>query len=315
MAQLEEVKHMYYAGRMNSFIFKGRTVFDAIASYRKMDGITHLEFNYPEHIEGYDIEEIRKAMGPLKVNGFAVRWRNLWKNGDFTNPDPGLRREAIDMAKKAADICRSLGGSVITLWLENDGFDYSFQMDYKEAWDQILEAMREVADYAPDMKFSIEYKPFEERNFALMDSAGMTLLMVTAIDRPNVGVTFDFCHMLMKRDNPSYGLALAASSGKLFGLHMNDGYSHQDSGLIFGSIHHAQSLEFVYYLKKYDYQGVVFFDTFPIREEAEPETQANIDAFKKYLAIVEDIGVDKIGEIVSRRDGISAHKLALSMLR
>ncbi len=100
------------------------------------------------------------------MNGFAVRWRNLWKNGDFTNPAPELRRKAIEMTKEACDICRRLGGSVITLWLENDGFDYSFQTDYVTAWNQIIEAMRETADYAPDMKISIEYKPFEERNFA-----------------------------------------------------------------------------------------------------------------------------------------------------
>ena len=306
---------MNYAGRMNSFIFKGGSVLDAIRAYRKMKGLTHLEFNYPEHIEGYDLDEIREAMGPLKVNGFAIRWRNNWKKGDFTNPDEERRRAAIDLAKKGTDICRSLGGSVITLWLENDGFDYAFQMDYMKGWNQIIQAMRELADYAPDMKFSIEYKPFEERNFAMMDSAGMTLLMVNAIDRPNVGVTFDFCHMLMKRDNPSYGLALAASQGKLFGLHMNDGYSHQDGGLIFGSVHHAQSAEFIYYLRKYNYQGVVYFDTFPIREPADLETQANIDAFEKYLHFIDSIGVEKIDQVVSEHDGISAQRLVLGMLR
>ncbi|MFT4107304.1 MAG: sugar phosphate isomerase/epimerase family protein [Lacrimispora sp.] len=306
---------MDYAGRMNSFIFKGKNVFDAIAAYRNMQGITHLEFNYPEHIEGNDLEEIRKAMGPLKVNGFAIRWRNFWKNGNFANPDQELRKEAIDITKKAADSCRSLGGNIITLWLENDGFDYSFQMDYMTGWNQIVDAIREVADYAPDMKMSIEYKPFGERNFAMLDSAGMTLFMVNTIDRPNVGVTFDFCHMLMKRENPSYGLALAASQGKLFGLHMNDGYSHQDSGLIFGTIHHAQSLEFVYYLRKYNYQGVVFFDTFPIREAADLETQANIDSFERYLSIVDGLGVEKIDEIVKKHDGISSQELIIGMLR
>ena len=49
---------MNYAGRMNSFIFKGGNVLDAIAEYKKMHGLTHLEFNYPEHVEGYDIQEI-----------------------------------------------------------------------------------------------------------------------------------------------------------------------------------------------------------------------------------------------------------------
>ena len=267
---------MNYAGRMNSFIFKGQNVLDAIKAYRETKGMTHLEFNYPEHIAGYDLEEIKKAMGDLKVNGFAVRWRNFFLNGDLTNPDEELRQKAITMCKEAADICRELGGSVITLWLENDGFDYPFQMDYEYCFKQVVEAIQEVADYAKDMKISIEYKPYEERNFALIDSTGMTMYLISEVDRENVGCTLDFCHMLMKHDSPSYGLALAASKGKLFGLHMNDGYGFQDSGLIFGSVNFSLCAEFIYYLKRYHYDGVVFFDTFPIRENAILEVQANI---------------------------------------
>ncbi len=306
---------MNYAGRMNSFVLKGGSVLEAIAAYRNIRGLTHLEFNYPEHFEGCSMDELKSAMGPLKVNGLAVRWRNAWKNGNFTNPDPELRQKAIELSFDACDTCRELGGSVVTLWLENDGFDYAFQMDYEQGWEQITDAVRQIADYAPDLKISIEYKPFQERNFAMIDSAGMTLLLVDAVDRPNVGLTLDFCHMLMKRDNPSYGLALAASRGKLYGLHMNDGYSQQDGGLIFGSVHHAQSLEFIYYLRKYDYNGVVFFDTFPIREDAVKEIQANIDSFEKYLAIVDELGTEKIGAVVSEHDGLAADKLIMSMIR
>ncbi len=102
---------MNYAGRMNAFVLKGQNIFDAIAVYRKTKGMTHLEFNYPEHIAGYDLEEIKEAMGELKVNGFAVRWRNDFLDGNFTNPDAKLQRRAIDMCKEAADICRELGGN------------------------------------------------------------------------------------------------------------------------------------------------------------------------------------------------------------
>ena len=306
---------MNYAGRMNSFIFKGQNVFDAIKAYRETKGMTHLEFNYPEHIEGYDLEEIKKAMGDLKVNGFAVRWRNFFLNGDLTNPDEELRQKAIQMCKDAADICRELGGSVITLWLENDGFDYPFQMDYEYCFQQVVEAVREVADYAKDMKISIEYKPYEERNFALIDSTGMTLYLISEVDRDNVGCTLDFCHMLMKHDSPSYGLALAASKGKLFGLHMNDGYGFQDSGLIFGSINFSLCAEFIYYLKRYHYDGVVFFDTFPIRENAILEVQANVDAFEQISKMVDKIGIDEISKIVAKRDGISAQNLILEMMK
>ena len=288
---------------------------DAIKAYRETKGMTHLEFNYPEHIAGYDLEEIKKAMGDLKVNGFAVRWRNFFLNGDLTNPDEELRQKAITMCKEAADICRELGGSVITLWLENDGFDYPFQMDYEYCFKQVVEAIQEVADYAKDMKISIEYKPYEERNFALIDSTGMTMYLISEVDRENVGCTLDFCHMLMKHDSPSYGLALAASKGKLFGLHMNDGYGFQDSGLIFGSVNFSLCAEFIYYLKRYHYDGVVFFDTFPIRENAILEVQANIDAFEQISSMVDKIGVEEIDKIVAKRDGISAQNLILEMMK
>lgn len=305
---------MNYAGRFNSFVFKGQNVYDAIEAYKNMNGITHLEFNYPEHIQGYNLEELKKAMAPLKVNGLAVRWRRDWLSGNFTNPNEGSREKAIQLAKDACDVCRELGGSVITLWFENDGFDYPFQMDYQKSWELLVEGLRIVADYAPDLKISIEYKPFEERNFAMVDSAGMTLYLINEVNRENVGCTLDYCHMLMKHDNPSYGLALAASKNKLFGLHMNDGYGVQDSGLIFGTISFAQSAEFIYYLERYNYDGVVFFDTFPIREESKAECQGNIDAFELIKRKVDRIGLERISETVSQHDGIKAQRLILEML-
>ena len=306
---------MKYAGRMNSFVFKGRTVLDAIKAYKAMNGLTHLEFNYPEHIQGYDLEDIKSAMEGLQVNGLAIRWRNRFVNGEFNNPDEDLRKEAVRICKDGVDVCRQLGGKVITLWFENDGFDYPYQIDYEKSWKNMVGGIREVADYAPDLKISIEYKPFEPRNFSLVDSTGMTLLLINDVDRPNVGCTLDFCHMMMKNDSPSYGLALAASKGKLFGLHMNDGYGRMDSGMIFGSVNLGLSLEFVYYLKKYHYEGVVFFDTFPIREGAAEETQANIDAFEKLSDLVDSVGLEAIGDVISKCDGIGAQKLVLGMLK
>lgn len=306
---------MNYAGRMNAFIFKGQTVYDALKAYRKMQGMTHVELNYPEHVEGYDIEKIRDEMGDLKLNGLAVRWRHDFSNGDFTNPDETLRARAVQMVRDAVDVCRNLGGSVITLWFENDGFDYAFQMDYEKCFCQIVDTLQMLADEAPDMKFSIEYKPFEERNYPLVDSTGMVLYLLRCVNRPNVGCTFDFCHMLMKNDAPSYGLALAAKEGKLFGLHMNDGYARQDGGMIFGSVNIPQAAEFIYYLKKYHYDGTVFFDTFPVRENPVRETQSNIDSFNKILSGVEALGMDRIQSVIDARDGVRAHQLVMDMLR
>lgn len=311
-----------YAGRFNSFVFKNATVYDAIESYRKMKGITHLEFNYPEHIAGYDIDEIIKRKGHLGVNGLAVRWRGAeFKPGNFTNENSATREKVIAMSKEAVDVCRKLDGSVVTLWLENDGFDYPFQMNYERAWNQIVEGVREVADYAAgsdglkEIKISIEYKPYEERNFAMVDSTGMTLYLIEEINRKNIGCTLDFCHMLMKHDSPSYGIALAARKGKLFGLHMNDGYGWQDSGMIFGSVNPVFAMEFIYYLRLYKYEGVVFFDTFPIREDPFQETQANIDSFEAINNKIDQIGMDRIAQVIASKDGVQSNRLMLEMLK
>lgn len=306
---------MNYAGRFNSFVLKGQTVYDAIDAYKNAKGITHLEFNYPEHFNGIDLEELKGRIAPLKVNGLAIRWRKDWLRGNFTNDDAERRRSAIELAKKGCDVCREIGGSVITLWFENDGFEYAFQTDYEACWQQLVEGIREVCDYAPDLKISIEYKPYEEREFAMVDSTGMTMYLIDCVDRDNIGCTLDFCHMLMKHDLPSFGLALAASRGKLYGLHMNDGYGYKDSGMIFGSVNFSLCAEFIYYLERYAYDGVVFFDTFPIREESKAECQANIDAFELIKSKVDRVGKDRITEIVAQHDGLAAQALILELLQ
>lgn len=307
---------MKFAGRMNSFIFKGnKDLYDTIETYDHMENITHLEFNYPEHIKNYDMKEIKKRMGHLKVNGVAMRFKTHYINGEFTNPDQKIREDAIKLCKEAVDACRTLGGDVVTIWQANDGYDYPFQIEYETAWNLMINSFREIADYAKDIKISIEYKPFEPRNYAMLDSVGTTLLAIKEIGRENVGVTLDFCHMLMKHDNPAYSLMMVAKEGKLFGLHLNDGYCAMDSGLIFGSVNLSQCLEFVYYLKKYKYDRVLFFDSFPVREDTNKEITANMNAYMRMDKLIDEIGMDKVEEVINKHDGVASQQLVIGMLR
>lgn len=307
---------MNFAGRMNSILFQNETkdLFYAIEAFKKIKGITHLEFNYPEHIAPYAIEAIKKEIAPLRVNGVATRFRSSFIHGEFTNPNPKTSHEAVDLCKGAVDTCRALGGEVVTVWLGFDGFDYPFQLDYEKKWNEIIQSFQEVADYGSDLKISIEYKPFEPRNYSMIDGIGLTLLAIDEIDRPNVGVTLDLCHLLMKKESPAYALALASRKNKLFGLHLNDGYRDMDSGMIFGSVNIPQSLEFIYYLKKYAYDGVVFFDTFPVRENAETEIALNIKSFELLESKIESYGLENLENVINKQDGISAQELVLSLL-
>ncbi|QQO10585.1 sugar phosphate isomerase/epimerase family protein [Breznakiella homolactica] len=308
---------MKFAGRMNSFMFKGNyDLFQTIEEYKKIDGITHLEFNYPEHVAPYSVDELKARMGHLKVNGVATRFRDSYTAGEFTNPDPEKSRAAVQLCRDAVDACKALGGSVLTVWLGFDGFDYAFQVDYEKNWNTIIASFREVAAYGEErgIRISIEYKPFEPRAFSMIDGIGLTLLAIDEIGSKNVGVTLDFCHMMMKNESPAFSLALAARRNRLFGLHLNDGYRIMDSGMIFGSVNYIQCVEFIYYLKKYNYEGVVFFDSFPVRETAAEEIAMNIKMVNLMSKTIDEIGMDRIQRICEKQDGVSSQDLAYAML-
>ncbi|RAM12037.1 sugar phosphate isomerase/epimerase, partial [Listeria ivanovii] len=178
----------------------------------------------------------------------------------------------------------------------------------------IRNAFIEIADYAPDLKISIEYKPFQPRAYAFIDSMGLTGMMLNEINRDNVGVTLDYCHMLMKHENPAFGAEIFGSRGKLYGVHLNDGYGLNDDGLMIGSATPFKTLEFLYYVKKYNYDGVIYFDTFPIIEDAAKECEQNIQMITRLNVIIDNLGLVYIQKIIDENDAIEANKLMLEFL-
>ena len=59
--------------------------------------------------------------------------------------DPAIRRAAIDRAKGTSDAALAAGAPDINLWPGHDGFDYPFQGHYAQAWEWIVDSLREIA--------------------------------------------------------------------------------------------------------------------------------------------------------------------------
>ena len=95
--------------------------------------------------------------------------------GALTNPDPARRRKAIDLTRRGLDALAEMGGSLMTLWLGQDGFDYPFQADYGRMWDDTIAALDELAGHNRAVDIALEYKPDEPRCYSLMPDAGTTL--------------------------------------------------------------------------------------------------------------------------------------------
>ncbi|MFO8080362.1 MAG: NADH-ubiquinone oxidoreductase-F iron-sulfur binding region domain-containing protein [Armatimonadota bacterium] len=68
----------------------------------------------------------------------------------------------------------------------------------------LVDGLKEVANAHPDMRISIEYKPYEPRQFYFISDIGTALLAIEDTGCDNLGVTLDFAHMLMKKENPAF---------------------------------------------------------------------------------------------------------------
>ncbi len=306
---------MKLATRLNSFINKGGSIIEALNKLAEIEEIRYVDLNYPEHFKNHSFKEIKECLikNNLKVNGLALRFKEPFIDGELGHKNKKIANEAKDLCKKAIDITKKLNGTQITIWLGYDGFDYSFQINYANVWNQLVDYFREIADYADNIEVSIEYKPYEPRSYSILPDAGTTLLMINDIDRRNVGITLDFCHMLMKGENPAYGLNLSSDRNKLYGVHLNDGHGLQDDGLIIGSVNFIKTLEFIYYMKLSKYNKVIYFDTFPVRENPLEECKTNIRMLHKYNDLIDKIGMNKIKEIINSNNAIKAQDIFLKL--
>lgn len=302
---------MKLATRINSYFRSGDRNLDRVFAQFEEVGLTHVDLNYPEHVGAMPAEQMKQLLDAhgLKLNGTALRFRSDFINGELGNADPVVADKALQLCREACDYCRATGGDTVTIWLGFDGFDYSFQIDYTRVWNQLVGAYRAVCDYAPDLKISIEYKPFEERSYAFIDSMGITGMMLAEVDRPNLGVTLDYCHMLMKHENPAMACDIFGGRGKLFGVHLNDGYGVMDDGLMIGTASPMKTLEFIYYLKKHGYNNAIYFDTFPTIEDAEEECAQNIAMIHMLDRAIETVGLDEVQRVIDANSGIEAAAL------
>jgi xylose isomerase len=320
-----------FAARLNSFRVREReywpglnrkpTTLDVVERASKVAGLNCVDLNYPDHVVDHAETELIEKMGVMGIvlNGYAMRYYDddAFKIGAFTNPDPVVRRSAIDLTKRGLDSLSAAGGNLMTLWMGQDGFDYSFQVDYSALWQHTIDAIREVADHNPAIDISIEYKPNEPRSFSLMPDVTTTLLAIKEIDRPNLGVTLDFAHVLYADEMPAYAATLVARHSRLLGVHLNDGYAKRDDGLMVASVHPIQTVELLYVLDRIGYQGAIYFDTFPDTTGLDPisECSGNIETVTALRRVVQRLKDNQLlASAILNQDAVASQGIVRSAL-
>ncbi len=89
-------------------------------------GLGCVDFNYPQHFHEWDAKDAKKALEEVGLVAGAVclRYPSKFARGAMNHPDEELRREAVEMTKKAALVARELGCNEVVIWsaCEYDNF-------------------------------------------------------------------------------------------------------------------------------------------------------------------------------------------------
>lgn len=318
-----------FAARLNAFKIgadaywpgKNRVSTVDVLECAASSGLNAADLNFPDHFEGHSPSELSAALDGLgmELNGLAMRYYTDpgFKLGAFTHPENSVRQAALDITKKGLDALAEMNGNLMTLWMGQDGVDYSFQGDYQAMWDNTIEAMDAVAKHNPDIDIAIEYKPNEPRAFALMPDVATTLLAIKEVGASNMGVTLDFAHVLYADEMPAHSAALIARHSKLLGVHLNDGYGKWDNGLMVGSVHPVQTVELLVALIDMNYDQAIYFDTFPDHSGLDPveEARTNIKAVQHMWAIANDLAEnDDLKAAIANQDAPLSQRIVQAAL-
>ena len=259
----------------------------------KIKGLTGLFTFYPTAPLPDDPGRLVKKVESygLKVSNVAVEcWGDRkWRHGSFCTNDAKIRKESVKLFKDAIDFAKAVKADSVLLWPAHDGYDYAFQVNYVEGWKYLVETVREIGEYAKDMKIAIEAKSKDPRQKQYISDTGKAMAFVRDVNLKNVGCALDIGHALMAGEGIAESLSLLDYWGKLNQIHINENYKDADPDMIFGTINFWEILEFYYYLNKTNYKGWCAIDIIAPRDDRAKSLALGIKLMLKYQEITQKL--------------------------
>ncbi len=263
----------------------------------------------------YEVNEVAATKAALKKYNLNVAAVNVnvkaepeFRNGGLTSTDAKIREKAVQFIKDSKDFATQIGADKVTCCPLGDGYEFSFQYDYAQAWKNLVTTISEAADYNNDLPLFIEYKPSETRGHCFVDTAAKALCLLNDIKCDNMGVTLDFGHSIYGNENPAEAVAMLAHSDYKYYVHVNDNDGKWDWDYFCGTKHYLEYVEFLYYLKKYGYNDYFTSDTSPTRWDVKGTFEANSRLTNKIWNLLDNIDVAGLESLIAKGDYLETWK-------
>jgi len=156
-----------------------------------------------------------------------------YKLGSVTNPDPRVRRKALNHLLECVDIMDETGSDTLKLWF-SDGTNYPGQDDIRARQDRLAEALAAVYErLGENQRFLLEYKLFEPA-FYMTDVPDWGTAYAHCVKLgPKAQVVVDTGHHA-PGTNIEFIVAFLLREGKLGGFDFNSRF-YADDDLMVGS--------------------------------------------------------------------------------
>ncbi len=177
-----------------------------------------------------DASDLGLRIGAINPNTFQDEDYRL---GSIANPDPKVRRKALDHLMECIAIMRATGSAVLSLWFA-DGTNYAGQDDLRRRQERVEEALSEVYSALPDgTRMLLEYKFFEPAFYATdVPDWGTSLLHCLRLG-PRAQVLVDTGHHA-PGTNIEFLVMNLLRAGRLGGFHFNSRF-YADDDLMVGA--------------------------------------------------------------------------------
>jgi L-rhamnose isomerase/sugar isomerase len=198
----------------------------------------HVKWDFPD---GFDpaicqlAESLGVRIGAINPTCFSDEEGMM---GTIANPDPRIRKRAVDHMLESIEIGRQAGSANLSLWF-TDGTNYPGQDDILQRRRRVTESLQTVYAAMPEsMQMLIEYKPFEPA-FYHTDIAdwGMAYLFAKSCGE-RAKVLVDLGHHL-HGTNIEHLVAVLLDERMLGGFHFNNA-RYADDDLMIGTVNPYQ---------------------------------------------------------------------------
>jgi L-rhamnose isomerase / sugar isomerase len=214
----------------------------------------HVLWDFPEGVNSAKsivalVARYGVQAGSINPNLFQDQ---IYKHGSFGNPDPEIRKHALQHTIDSIEIAHKLHSRDISMWFA-DGSNYPGTANIRQRKKWFEEGLRETHNRLyPEQRLLVEYKPFEPAFYHtdIADWGMATQLAKTA--GPQAKVLVDTGHHYQSQ-NIEQIVAWLLSEQMLGGFHFND-RRYADDDLTIGSIDPYQVFRIFHEIHSYQWE-------------------------------------------------------------